>query len=339
MPRGDLRGCHHSADNNTVFTVSYLFLPKFVGSVLSGTERFRISATTDIPYHLVITTAGRHHASRHLALTLLSALMHEARPASLTLLVGEHYNNSAFRNLSLVKTFRDSGALRVVYVPDSVPERNTKYSYYFALRVPDDLGSPHLPLVIIEDDVFLAPNFGDMFSAAYRKAHWRSERFMLSLYVPGMVPQQLKDVLAQVAQFKAQASERAWQRLQQRRDGIKLLSGCPGWCWGTQGIAFSPAMRRELLTYYEPIAHDAQAFSGFGDMVIHEYVYKVANCSAPGGDAGRCRVWGMAPSIARLRVQPAHHRRAAWHVWCGAVWCGGQCIAPTSPPCHKACVC
>ncbi|EFJ44396.1 hypothetical protein VOLCADRAFT_95402 [Volvox carteri f. nagariensis] len=118
--------------------------------------------------------------------------------------------------------------LRIRYLPEHVKRGDVLANYYEALRVPDqvaeDAGNPRLrelPLLILEGDVVLAPRFGDRVGCLLRMMQDLGREptaadasagdgnstpaataagnvisdFAVSLYDPGMVPQEVPKVL------------------------------------------------------------------------------------------------------------------------------------------------
>ena len=92
-----------------------------------------------------------------------------AAPTTVTVLWCKPLDESHAAASSFFHNLRFSPTIRLLHVPpkhvSGVPVKPVS-TYFWALTVPDYLGAPELPLLIMEDDAVMTPNFGPKLAAA-----------------------------------------------------------------------------------------------------------------------------------------------------------------------------
>lgn len=253
------------------------------------------SAIGGAPQYLMgIVSGPRSGWGRHLTNLLMSVFANGLHPRKIVVAWSKPKGSDTFHNSSLLYNIRYSSYVKVLYPPKTGFPINYGSSYLLGLMIPDVLQLPYLPLVLLEDDVVFVHDFTSRLQHAVTEVEADMTKrecqkpfaYMINLYQANGSVNPLDVILP----FYHSTVEK-------RTPKTQLLRGRPSYGFGSQGVYWSPTLRRDVTQFFYlavnkliPYAHT------FSDMYINNYLYMAANCSTlkKGSD---CETYAMRPSM------------------------------------------
>ena len=209
-------------------------------------------------YHLaIIGTPKRKHLSRFLLETLLYIYAKEARPTTLSLAWDAHNRSklpSYVKNLSPQVHIHSLEA----EIRDPPPNKAGISNFYSALLIPEEVGMPTLPSLVVEGDIMLLDDFHLYLSKVVQLIESKMgglphRKYMVTLYTP--IDWRRIGPLQQVLQVRQDLRTNRSKTANVSTIESLVVNDCfpDNWDYGSQGILVSAQVRSPLREFYKTI--------------------------------------------------------------------------------------